>query len=233
MLIKCPKCQTVYTLNDDVVSKDGIKMRCSKCGEVFKAYPEDAFQEPEPKQKDVSYAKIFEPFSKTTEEMFRPSLPQQVRVVRLTRYKNTINYLLLLALLALVFALLYLTRFDVVRYVPKAEALYQKLGIESVKNGLTLEFENVVSQEFIADSVSYVKITGIVKNGSKYVMRVPPVQVVVYNAQGKELMRIIRILAQKKINPGYKFPFELVFPNPTPEQKNINVSFNDKVLKGK
>ncbi|MBO4285376.1 MAG: zinc-ribbon domain-containing protein [Alphaproteobacteria bacterium] len=233
MLIKCPKCQTVYTLNDDVVSKDGLKMRCSKCREVFKVYPEDAFKEPEPKQKDVSYAKIFEPFSKTTEEMFRPNLPQKVRVVRLTRYKNTINYLLLLALLALVFALLYLTRFDIVRYVPKAEALYQKFGIEALKDGFTLDFENVVSQEFVADSVSHIKITGIIKNGSKYVMRVPPVQIVVYNAQGKELMRMVHILAQKKINPEYKIPFEIVFPNPTPEQKNINVSFNDKVLKGK
>ena len=45
MLIKCPKCQMIYNLDDGVVPSEGLKMRCHHCQEVFKAYPEDAVED--------------------------------------------------------------------------------------------------------------------------------------------------------------------------------------------
>ncbi len=231
MLIKCPKCQTVYELDDNLIQDSGLKMRCSKCNEVFRAYKQDALKEQNIGEKELNVSKIFEPFARTTEPLFdtqKASHPsQKVQIVHLTRYKNTINYLLILVILALLGALLYLMRYDVVRYIPKAEEMYQKFGIESIKNGLTLDFENITTEEFIDNSTSKIKITGIINNQSNYTMFVPPLKVLVYNQQGEKLIDSTHYLPQKRMNPHYKIPFTIILTNPSVEQKNVQITFKD------
>ena len=234
MLIKCPKCQVTYELADDLVPQSGLKMRCNSCGEVFKAYPEDAVKEPlTEKQKKQNVLKMFERFSQTTDNIFSPEsdlpqpVPAKVRIVHLTHYKNTINYILLILVILVMLALLYLMRFDVVRYVPKAESLYQKFGIESVYAGTNLQFINIKTEEFIDQNVSKIKITGVIDNPSSYQMKVLPVLVSIYDENGQKLLEERTILPQKRTFPNYKLPFELVVVNPIPLQKNIHITFAD------
>ncbi|MBF0200533.1 MAG: zinc-ribbon domain-containing protein [Desulfamplus sp.] len=39
MIITCEKCLTKFNLNENVLKKDGSKVRCTKCRYIFKAYP--------------------------------------------------------------------------------------------------------------------------------------------------------------------------------------------------
>ncbi len=234
MLIKCPKCQVTYELADDVVPQNGLKMRCHSCGEVFKAYPEDAIKEPlSEKEKKLNVLKIFERFSQTTDDSFTPEtseppmVPAKVRIVHLTHYKNTINYLLILLLLLIMLALLYLMRFDIVRYIPKTEALYQKFGIESIYDGSNLQFMNIKTEEFVDQNISKIRITGVIDNPSSYQMKVLPVRVFVYDEDGRKLLEATKSLPQTRTFPNYKLPFEIIVVNPTPKQKNIHITFAD------
>lgn len=51
MIISCPECQTKYRLSEEKVKPQGSRARCSRCGHVFTARPEDdlswAFQDQE------------------------------------------------------------------------------------------------------------------------------------------------------------------------------------------
>ncbi len=39
MIIKCDKCQTSFKLPDEKIKPEGIKVRCSKCKNVFTIFP--------------------------------------------------------------------------------------------------------------------------------------------------------------------------------------------------
>jgi len=41
MIISCPECQTKYRLSEEKVKPQGSRARCSRCGHVFTARPED------------------------------------------------------------------------------------------------------------------------------------------------------------------------------------------------
>jgi predicted Zn finger-like uncharacterized protein len=41
MIIPCKSCNAVFRLESSILNPTGSKVRCSKCGEVFKVYPPD------------------------------------------------------------------------------------------------------------------------------------------------------------------------------------------------
>ena len=41
MIIPCESCQSTFQLDSSIVKPTGSMVRCSKCGEIFKAYPPD------------------------------------------------------------------------------------------------------------------------------------------------------------------------------------------------
>jgi hypothetical protein len=124
-------------------------------------------------------------------------------------------------------ALLYLMRFDIVRYIPKTEALYQKFGIESIYDGSNLQFMNIKTEEFVDQNISKIRITGVIDNPSSYQMKVLPVRVFVYDEDGRKLLEATKSLPQTRTFPNYKLPFEIIVVNPTPKQKNIHITFAD------
>jgi len=232
MLIKCPKCELIYKIDDALMTDKGLKMRCHHCGEVFKAYSRDGLLEEEEKvaQKE-NVTKHFKQMLNPNHDVFQPTIARQsdVRVVHLTHYKNSINYLFLLFILMLSAALLYVLRYDVVKYVPKAEKFYQKLGVQSVYYGKNLEFTRIKTSEFIDNSVSKIKMSGIIRNPSDYVVDVPPIKVIIYNEDGTKILDTTHYLPQNRVGAYYQIPFSFVLTNPTPKQKNIHIVFADNL----
>lgn len=47
MLITCPECRTKYRVDEEKISSETVKLRCSRCGFVFTARPEEPASEPE------------------------------------------------------------------------------------------------------------------------------------------------------------------------------------------
>lgn len=225
MLIRCPKCQTVYEVDDEVVTASGVKMHCQNCNETFKAYPEDAVKE-QPKVQNLNISKMFERIHDETLPFF-DERPQKIRVVHLTHYKNHINYFLILMMLVLLVAMLYFMRYEVVRYVPKAEIFYEKLGVESVYEGKNLEIQDLQTDEKIIKNISKIRIKGNIYNDSEYNVSIPPLKVVVYNLKGETLLDTTHYLQAERLAARQKFSFEIMVTNPTPFDKNIHITFEN------
>lgn len=51
MLVSCPKCKVSYAIEPELISENGKKLRCAKCGEVWLCKPDDLFNQP---QEDIS-----------------------------------------------------------------------------------------------------------------------------------------------------------------------------------
>lgn len=47
MIITCNECNTPFNLNESLLKQTGSKVRCSKCKNVFLAYPSSLFEEPD------------------------------------------------------------------------------------------------------------------------------------------------------------------------------------------
>ena len=231
MLIKCPQCQLIYDINDVLMKDEGLKMHCSHCNHVFTAYPTDAL----PKDPETSKNEVAEMFEKAygdnIEDLFAPELSNRsktkIRIIRSIIYKNKINWFLIFVILALLSALLYFLRYDVVRLIPDAEKFYQKLGIESILDGRYLHLENISTQEFVSDNVSKIKIRGIISNPSVYTLNILPLKVICYDQNGQKLSQTTHKIEQTRTYPNFRIPFEIVLTNPTPEYKNFQITFTD------
>ncbi len=229
MLIKCPKCRSVYELPDNAVSAEGRKLRCCQCGEIWTATPADAIKKPDGlSSKDIK--KMFKSASRETEKLF--SQPEQVtvekvRIVNVIRERYAVNVLLLLTVVFCLAGFLYFLRYDIVRLIPQAERIYDKLYIQAIPYGRNLEFKNVTTREFIENNMAKIEIKGHIENTGKYVTQLPPVKISIYDKKGNLLLDINHYLPIGRLEAGYNLVFSVVVTNPSPFGKSIYLTFND------
>lgn len=230
MLIKCPKCRSVYDVPDTLVPEEGRVLRCAECGEIWTAQKKDALKKRKSPTKDIQ--KMFERVSKETENLFdAPEVKtvEKIRVVNVTRYKHTINILLLLVALISVAAALYYMRYDIVRLIPETEKLYDKIDVSSVPYGRNLEFKDITTREFSEDNIAKIEISGAIVNTGKYQTEIPPVKVDIYGKDGTPLLNTTHYLPIPRLEPGYNLLFNIVVTNPTPFGKSIYLTFNENL----
>ena len=231
MLIKCPKCNSVYDLPDNLIKDAGLAMRCAECGEIWTPYPEDSLKK-NIKGPSQNINKIFERVSKETENLFNePEVRtvEKIKVVNVTRYKHTVNFILLFVALFSILAALYYMRYDIVRIFPRAENFYDKIQIESIPYGRNLEFKDVATREFTKDNIAKIEINGSIANTGKYVTNIPPIKVDIYDKQGNVLLNTTHYLPILRLEPGYNLLFNIVVTNPSPYGKSIYLNFNEKL----
>lgn len=227
MLIKCPKCRSVYDLPDNVITDQGTQMRCAECHEVWTAYLDDAIKEKQ-KNKHRDIQKMFERVSKETAPLFenqQTKVVEKIKVVNVTRYKHTINLILFLIALVCVLGILYYMRFDIVRLMPQSESWYERLYIDSIPYGKNLEFQSITTREFTEDNVAKIEISGAIVNIGKYQTKLPPLKIQVFDKSEKLLFETVRILSLPRLQPSYHLLFNIVINNPTPYGKLIYVKF--------
>ncbi len=230
MLIKCPKCHSVYDIPDNLVSDEGRVLRCAECGEIWTATTKDTIKKRKSSSKDIQ--KMFERVSKETENLFTsPEIKtvEKIRVVNVTRYKHTINIILALIALTCIAAVLYYMRYDIVRLVPEAEKLYDKIEISSIPYGSGLEFKDIATKEFTENNMAKIEISGSIVNTGQYQTKIPPVKVEIYDKSGKLILDTTHYLPFPRLEPKYNLLFNIVVTNPTPYGKSIYLTFNDKL----
>lgn len=232
MLIKCPKCRSVYDLPDNLITEDGLKMRCAECFEIWTSYPEDALKKVSTAPKNIQ--KMFKRISKENDDLFidapvtEEKNIERVRVINVAKKNYTINLILFIFVILSLLLIFYSFRYDIVRFIPETEKIYSKLNIESVPYGTDLEFNNIVTREYVEDNISKIEISGMVSNKSKYVTAIPPIKIDIYDKNGKMLTNIEESLSLPRLEPNYHLLFHKIILNPTPYGKLIYVNFKEK-----
>ena len=125
--------------------------------------------------------------------------------------------------------LLYAFRYDIVRILPQTERLYSKINITSIPYGSNLEFNNISTKEYIENNISKIEINGMITNKGKYVTKLPPIKIDIYNKNGTLLLTLIEKLPLPRLEAGYNILFNKTINNTTPLAKSIYVSLEDKL----
>ena len=78
MILYCPKCHTGYDIQPDLIPEKGIKMRCAKCGEVWRCTKDDLIKnelpsEETPANEDIAETTVAEN-SEVEENVEEPSV---------------------------------------------------------------------------------------------------------------------------------------------------------------
>lgn len=233
MLIKCPKCRSVYDLPDNLITDEGLKLRCSECMEIWVAYPEDALKKVNTAPKNIQ--KMFKRISKETDDLFieepQQKLSAQTESLKLknTVRKNSKLNIVLSAVASLLLVIsLYAFRYDIVHMFPQTESLYSRINIKSIPYGADLEFNNITTKEYIENNIAKIEISGMVANNGKYTTELPPIKIDIFDKSGKMLLSVTEHLSLPRLESGYHILFNTIVTNPTPLAKSIYVTFDNK-----
>lgn len=228
MLIKCPKCRSVYDLPDDKINDDGLTVRCAECSEIWTAFPRDALKFNNPPAIDIK--KMFQRVSKETDALFAgketPAV-EKIKIVNVTKEKHGINFALFLLFILSLAGMLYYMRYDIVRMYPQAEEFYDRLSIGAIPYGRNLEFRDIATREYSEENIAKLEITGAIANTGKFITGIPPIKVDVFDRSGKLLISKIHRLPLPRLVPGYDLLFKIELTNPTPFGKSIYLTFAD------
>ncbi len=223
MLIKCPKCRSVYDLPDKLMPAEGLKMRCVECGEIWVGHKRDALKAPQAPSKDIR--QLFESAAQPAAELFKEET--NIRVVQVPQVKHTLNLALLTLSIAIILITLFVARYDIVRLMPGAEHFYNALSLQSIPLAQNLEFKDIATREFVEDNVSKLEISGKIVNTGSSLTLVPPVKIDISDKDGKPLVQKFYQPTITRLEGGYDILFQTVLDNPSPQKKSIYLTFHD------
>ena len=156
---------------------------------------------------------------------FTPPLQRPIRARSTRRWKGARILLgLAIALAALVIALLAL-RGPIANWLPGASEIYQAVGIPIAPAGPTLEDVRVI-RIYSRDSV-ILNIEGIVANQTGRQIDIPPLSLVIEDANGAALQTIPITAAPSRLNPGGTNRFATEISDPPAAMAGIAIQIGD------
>ncbi|MBP2303279.1 zinc-ribbon domain-containing protein [Azospirillum picis] len=209
MIVTCPTCSTRYTLPDQSVGSDGRKVKCARCGHVWRQMPEPA--EPEPVMADAPTD------MRPMPSMARAKPAKASKPPRGKPAKGTVaGFALLGVLLAGTAAAAYLARGQIVRGWPAAALLYETVGLPVEPPGAGLELRNIHSGQTLENGKAVLQLSGEVVNSTGDERELPPLYAVTIGADHKPLRSWALHLSDKVLAPGATATFQHSQPDPGP-----------------
>jgi len=226
MIIHCPQCKTRYKIEELEIPLSGRKMRCSKCGEIWRAYPQELpefentiqQEQPEPpaaeEQKDISAPK-----TETTAVSSSQNLCFWLSLLKIVAF--------LLLILAGIAA--YVFRYPIVGHFPQLAPLCHKIGLDCTVPGQGLEFRDISFYEYDdPDSLVHkMDISGKIVNPTPQNLTLPLLHIELLDEEGNILQNVEQALSGNIVKAETITEFKTTILNPAPFTKYVYVTFTD------
>ena len=161
MILNCEACGKRYMIKDGLIKDKPKKVRCTSCGHTWMQNPA---QETLPES----------PASIVNE---KPVIEHR---------DNKFVILITTLLIALLFSVLILCRYEIVKYVPVTKGAYEALNLSTKKPGEGLKFNDIHSIAEAQNGKQFIYVTGSIINTTKEVIHVPAVEFYVLGKCPKE-----------------------------------------------
>jgi len=227
MILSCPNCGTRYTVAPASLPPGGRKVRCAKCGEVWRQTPEQEVREPEPVDFDD-----FEPAPRFDDSRlpneppaFDPAPPKPTRKDRgRGKGKAWIAWTVSGAILAGAMGGLVVARDEVVAMWPPALLLFTAVGLPVAPPGEGLTLSPPTAEISVKNGVTVLTLEGRIANGSDRPRDVPTLRVTPSDAKGTDLSEWPVSASPTTLQPGEIATYRDERPV-QPETANVTVSF--------
>ncbi len=123
---------------------------------------------------------------------------------------------------------LYFLRDSVVERVPATERIYRSLGITLSRPGLGLRLEKVIPTRELVDGEDILVVRGFIKNTSETQRPVPALQLMLNDANGEMVQRMVAPPPTTTLAAGESTDFRMTLRNQLPGAEAIEVTFTDR-----
>ncbi|MFT4074593.1 MAG: zinc-ribbon domain-containing protein [Asticcacaulis sp.] len=196
MILSCPNCATKYTLNDSQLGERGRTVRCAACKTTWHA---ERPEKPAEKPIDLSFSDVKKTEKETVEDLHKvkaKKLPLKYRAI--LEDKKRMKALAAQGLVwsgmagafAVVLALGFFLRVDIVRAFPRVAGAYAMVGLPV--NWSHMELSNQTAASGFKNGRFIVTIQTQVKNLSDKPVPVPPVRVRLFDASQQEFTSVLK-----------------------------------------
>ncbi|MET0339131.1 MAG: DUF3426 domain-containing protein [Caulobacter sp.] len=235
MILTCPKCASRYLVPDDKVGLEGRAVRCAKCGNKWTAFNDQpaaadpsepsVFADVEPATDDDIEAELNEISSGSSDDTptaFPPRPDPRRKARRMTAVGIVWAVTGGLMILAMVMAVVY--RAGVVHAVPRTAGIYDMLGMPV--NNVGLVIEELKAKPSMEDGHAAVTVTGVIRNIRTDAVTTPPLQIALYNPQGKRVAGKLASAPDAVIPAGQTRHFAVVILDPPSTARDLEIRFN-------
>lgn len=124
-----------------------------------------------------------------------------------------------------VFSLLFVLRGTMVASLPFSAGLYGLVGLLPQGPGAGLQFQDITSARQRRDGTDVLTVSGVVSNIVNEPAAVPPISIIVLDAEDVELQSVSLDNERASLAAGERLAFDKDIPNPSPRAKRVRVSF--------
>ena len=234
MILTCPDCATSYFVDDDRVPPQGRLVKCSSCGNRWRAMPEGA-SEPEPGSPSLQPT----PDAEADEaRAVRPEITDDLEVIgpagkAKARAKAKPDRKPALALIAgLVGAVVLVAglgativmRQALVEAAPVVAPVFEAVGLDVDTLGLSLE--DVTSKAVMQGGRAVLEITGVIHNRTKADVGTPPIRISLLGKDGVVVAGMVARPLNARVPAGARRYFAVSFPNPPKGSHELEITFD-------
>ena len=221
MIISCPQCHTRYEIDAALIPLAGRRMRCAKCGEIWRAYPQEL----------SNFVERTAQAAETTPPKPEKSSATAPRAAAFRFFKYLLIILLFLAMLAGIGATAisaaYNYRCQLAERFPSLEPLVKKISPQCPFLGQGFEFEDISFFEYDdpADQMHKMDVSGKISNCTKHSMNLPLLRIELLDSEGNILQKVNQALGIESIKAGSTYKFKTTVLNPVRFTKYVYVTF--------
>jgi predicted Zn finger-like uncharacterized protein len=231
MILTCPDCATSYFVDDDRVPPQGRLVKCSSCGNRWRAKPEGA-PEPEPGSPSLRPT----PDVVADVRVVRPEVTDDLDVigpVGKARAKAKPDRKPAVALIAglvgavgLVAGLgaIIVMRQALVEAAPVVAPVFEAVGLKVDTLGLSIE--DVTSKAVMQGGRAVLEITGVIYNRTKAEVGTPPIRISLLGKDGVVVAGMLARPLNARVPAGARRYFAVSFPNPPKGSHELEITFD-------
>ena len=217
MIISCPHCKTQYEIDGSIIPLSGKKMRCAKCSEVWKVFPQDWHN-----FENTILKEHIDTTLENTEDEKISSSTNQYRTSFVKSLAKVIGTLLIA--LGIVYA--YVFRYEIAEFIPATLKIYDTFNLEAKTVGKGLTFKNVIWEEYEDNSIRKMDISGTIINETEKMVELPLLHIELLDSEGNALQNVDKTLTTDYIAAEGVIEFKTTILRPAPFTKYIYITFS-------
>lgn len=226
MILTCPECATSYFVDDLRVPRGGRMVKCTSCGNRWRAFQDRSEEERAAADGDlVVEAPSDPPPAIETPVVAKPAkLPRKTEPK--TKTKAPIGMIVGVSLgviVALTLGGAVIFRQPVSEMIPATAPAFAAIGLPV--NTLGLVIEGVKQQPTFQGGRPVLSVTGAIRNVRKHSIEAPPIRISLVDKDGKALAGVLAQPLNAKLPPGAIRYFAVALPDPPSGAKALDIAF--------
>lgn len=231
MILTCPECATSYFVDDDRIPPAGRSVKCSSCGNRWKALPDGAAPEAPRPAPPPAPAPVTEAPPPVEDIEIVPSPAREARRKAIAEKKTKGPPVLLigvagLAVVAAAAGAAAIFREQVAGMIPGTAPVFAALGLPV--NTLGLNFETVAWKPTFVAGRPVMAVTGAIRNTTDHAVESPPVRVSLLNKDKKPLAEYRLTVTNARVPPGGVRHFAWNLPDPPAGMSKLDIAFEQE-----